>query len=55
METGDWVSNKQLAWYPLTVAGKVAMLRVAEREHWEGKNEMEGHRISFPLNPKEMF
>ena len=45
METGDWGSNKQLAWYPLTVAGKVAMLRFAEREHWKGKNEMEGHRM----------
>ena len=45
METGDWGSNKQLAWYPLTVAGKVAMLRFAERERWKGKNEMEGHRM----------
>jgi len=44
METGNWGSNKQLARYPLTVEGKVAMLRVAEREERrKGKNEMEGH------------
>ena len=46
METGNWGSNKQLARYPLTVEGKVAMLRVAEREERRnGKNEMEGHRM----------
>jgi hypothetical protein len=46
VETGDWGSNKQFACYPLTVEGKVAMLRVAKREERrkkEGKNEMEGH------------
>jgi len=40
VETGDWGSNKQFAWYPLTVEGKVAMLTVAEREERQnGKNE----------------
>ena len=43
VETGDWGSNKQLVWYPLTVEGKVTKLRVSEwEEHWKGKNEMEG-------------
>ena len=39
METGKWGSNKQLAWYPLTVEGKVAM-GVAKREcrKKKGKN-----------------
>jgi len=46
VETRNWGSNKQLARYPLTVEGKVAMLRVAEREERrKGKNEMEGHRM----------
>ena len=48
METGDWGSNKQFAWYLLTVEGKVAMLRVAKREECrkkEAKNEIEGHRM----------
>jgi hypothetical protein len=35
VETGDMGSNKQVAWYPLTVEGKVAMLRVAKREEAE--------------------
>jgi len=40
VKTGDWGSNKQLVWYPLTIDGKVAMLRVAEREQRrKGKNE----------------
>jgi hypothetical protein len=38
VETGDWGSNKQLARYPLTVEGKVAMMRVAEREERRKKN-----------------
>jgi hypothetical protein len=40
VETGDWGSNKQFARYLLTIEGKVAMLRVAEREQRrKGKNE----------------
>jgi hypothetical protein len=40
VEKGDWGSNKELARYPLTVEGKVAMLRVAEREERrKGKHE----------------
>ena len=43
VETGDWGSNKQFAWYPLTVEGKVAMLRVAKREERRKKeNEIKG-------------
>jgi hypothetical protein len=42
VETGDVGSNKQVAWYPLTLAveGKVAMLRVAKR-----LNSEKGHRM----------
>ena len=47
METGDWGSNKQFAWYLLMVEGKVAMLRVAKQEEHrkEAKNEIKGHRM----------
>ena len=47
VETGDRGLNKQFAWYPLTVEGKVAMLRVEKREERrkEAKNEIKGHRM----------
>ena len=39
VETGNWGSNKQLAWYPLMVERKVTMLRVAEREEGNGRSQ----------------
>ena len=45
VEIGDWRSNKQFAWYSLTVEVNVAMLRVATNERSVEREGMRRERM----------